>query len=111
MSQAPHPHAPEAQTSPNPDNFTVPLNDTDTDDDSDDPSPANPNGDGEDQQTYTPKKTFVAIDGIHPSDLDNGDRESLEKEIITHLLTNGYPIEDVRVASADNAIVEVQIND
>jgi len=70
--------------------------------------PNNGDGDGDDEE-YEPKRCYVAIDGIHPNDLEEQDKELLEKQIVTTLLTNGYPIEDVRVADKNNAIVDIQM--
>lgn len=98
LSQTPHPKAPEADTSP----------DSMTRDGSAESGMTTPNGDGDEEEQYEPDTTYFAIRGIHPSDLDDADRELLEKRVATFLLTSGYPIEDVAVANEQHAIVEIR---
>lgn len=54
-----------------------------------------------------PKKCFIAIEGIGSGDISIDDRDKIEKELVTMLLTAGYPVSDVRVGSEDNPIVEI----
>lgn len=68
------------------------------------------NGDGGDDGFNGPEppKCFISIEGIKTSDLEQKDREKIEKELVTILLTAGYPISDVNVASEDAPIVEIR---
>jgi hypothetical protein len=52
-------------------------------------------------------KTYIALDGITVDDFTEGDKETLKKELANLLLTNGYPLEGVRILSEEANVIEV----
>jgi hypothetical protein len=52
-------------------------------------------------------KTYIALDGVTVDDFTEGDKETLKKELANLLLTNGYPLEGVRILSEEANVIEV----
>lgn len=69
-------------------------------------------GNGEPPEDSSPfRKTYIALDGVKPEEIPDADMESLEQKVLQVALQElEIPVEDVRVVSSENTVIEMNTN-